>query len=227
MKRTNVAISFANIRTSRSTYYLLYDKCHSKTNTTIIPYSILLQILASQAKKQEKQEVLVKKQEKIGIGSKNRKKQELDTLLEGNLPFFFVFLQFPSTSPRGGLYLERHFNGGFFALQVWRAYIWRGLYMEGLLFGILQYIFSAQQCFIATSVPGSSLTRNLHKQPTIMKSLYLLFNYHQLVNDIVLSQEICIFEVKISFNSLLFRSCTNLESCPPKATSWICNSCDQ
>ena len=51
MKRTNVAISFANIRTSRSTYYLLYDKSHSKTNTTIIPYSILLQILASQAKK--------------------------------------------------------------------------------------------------------------------------------------------------------------------------------
>ena len=96
MKRTNVTISFANIRTSRSTYYLLYDKSHSKTNTTIIPYSILLQILASQAKKQEKQEVLVKnrrKQEqtqKIGIDSKNRKKQELDTLLEGNLPFFFV-----------------------------------------------------------------------------------------------------------------------------------------
>ena len=79
MKRTNVTISFANIRTSRSTYYLLYDKSHSKTNTTIIPYSILLQILASQAKKQEKQEVLVKKQEKIGIDSKNRnrlKKQE-------------------------------------------------------------------------------------------------------------------------------------------------------
>ena len=130
MKRTNVAISFANIRTSRSTYYLLYDKCHSKTNTTIIPYSILLQILASQAKKQEKQEVLVKKQEKIGIGSKNRKKQELDTLLEGNLPFFFVFLQFPSTSPRGGLYLEGHFNGGFFALRVWGAYTWRGFFSE-------------------------------------------------------------------------------------------------
>ena len=28
----------------------------------------------------------------------------------------------------------------FFALPVWGAYIWRGLYMEGLIFGILQYI---------------------------------------------------------------------------------------
>ena len=28
---------------------------------------------------------------------------------------------------------------GFFALRVWGAYIWRGLYMEGLIFRILQY----------------------------------------------------------------------------------------
>ena len=27
---------------------------------------------------------------------------------------------------------------GFFALRVWGAYIWRGLYMEGLIFGILR-----------------------------------------------------------------------------------------
>ena len=35
---------------------------------------------------------------------------------------------------RGGLYLEGRFNGGFFVLPVWGAYIWRGLYMEGLIF---------------------------------------------------------------------------------------------
>ena len=40
--------------------------------------------------------------------------------------------------PPGGLYLERRFNGGFFALRVLGAYIWRGVYMEGLIFGILQ-----------------------------------------------------------------------------------------
>ena len=56
--------------------------------------------------------------------------------------FYFVFEgNFPSTSPvgGGGLYLEGRFNGGVFALPVWGAYIWRGLYMEGLIFGILRY----------------------------------------------------------------------------------------
>ena len=38
------------------------------------------------------------------------------------------------TTPRGCriLYLEGQFNGGFFALPVWGAYIWGGL----LIFGI-------------------------------------------------------------------------------------------
>ena len=39
----------------------------------------------------------------------------------------------------GGLYLEEQFNGGCFALPVWEACIWRGLYIEGLIFGILRY----------------------------------------------------------------------------------------
>ena len=39
--------------------------------------------------------------------------------------FYFVFEgNFPSTSPGG------QFNGGFFALPVWGAYIWRGLFSE-------------------------------------------------------------------------------------------------
>ena len=52
--------------------------------------------------------------------------------------FYFVFEgNFSSTSPRGGLYPERQFNGGFFALPVWGgglifggAYTWRGLFSE-------------------------------------------------------------------------------------------------
>ena len=45
--------------------------------------------------------------------------------------FYFVFEgNFPSTCPPGGLYLEGRFNGGFFALRVWRAYTWRGLFSE-------------------------------------------------------------------------------------------------
>ena len=34
----------------------------------------------------------------------------------------------------GGLYLEGRFDGGFFVLGVWESYIWRGLYIEGLIF---------------------------------------------------------------------------------------------
>ena len=43
--------------------------------------------------------------------------------------FYLVFEgNFPAKyKPPGGLYLEGQFNGGFFALPVWRAYIWRGL----------------------------------------------------------------------------------------------------
>ena len=45
---------------------------------------------------------------------------------------FYIVLEgnFPSTSPMGGLYLEGRFNGGFFVLPVWGAYIWRGLFSE-------------------------------------------------------------------------------------------------
>ena len=57
--------------------------------------------------------------------------------------FCFVLLciqgQIPSTSPLWGLYSEGCFNGGFFALRFRGAYIWRGLYMDGLIFGFLRY----------------------------------------------------------------------------------------
>ena len=35
-----------------------------------------------------------------------------------------------STEGGGGSYFEARFNGGFFALQGWEAYIWRGLFSE-------------------------------------------------------------------------------------------------
>ena len=41
----------------------------------------------------------------------------------------------------GGLYSVGGFHGGFLALPIWGAYIWRVLYMEGLIFGILWYVF--------------------------------------------------------------------------------------
>ena len=56
--------------------------------------------------------------------------------------FAFFYIEFdgnqvPSTRP-GHLYLEGQFIGGFYALRFWRAYIWRGVYMEGLIFGIVR-----------------------------------------------------------------------------------------
>ena len=45
--------------------------------------------------------------------------------------FYFVFEgNFPSTSPRGGLYLEGRFNGGFFCVTCLG-----GSYLEGLIHG--------------------------------------------------------------------------------------------
>ena len=52
--------------------------------------------------------------------------------------FYFVFEGNFQVQAPGGLILEGRFNGGFFGLPVWGAYIWRGLYMEGLIFGILR-----------------------------------------------------------------------------------------
>ena len=68
--------------------------------------------------------------------------------------FYFVFeSNFPSTSPPVGLYLEGRFNGGFFASLVWGAYIWRGLYLEGLIFGILRYFNCLNSYFPSNPQP--------------------------------------------------------------------------
>ena len=41
--------------------------------------------------------------------------------------------------PPGSFYLEGRINGGFFALRVWGAYTWRGLFSEfyGIIFIII------------------------------------------------------------------------------------------
>ena len=48
--------------------------------------------------------------------------------------------QIPSTSPPGGLFSERRFNGGFFALRFSGAYTWRGLFLE--FYGICRFIMN-------------------------------------------------------------------------------------
>ena len=47
--------------------------------------------------------------------------------------FYFEFEGNSQVQAPGGLYLKGRFNGGFFALRL------GGLYLEGLIFGILRY----------------------------------------------------------------------------------------
>ena len=62
--------------------------------------------------------------------------------------FYFVLEgNFQVQSPGGGgVYLDGRFNGGFFALRVWGAYIWRGLFSE--FYGKFKKYFD-QHCYVA------------------------------------------------------------------------------
>ena len=60
--------------------------------------------------------------------------------------FYFVFEgNFPSTSSPGDYIWRGDSNGGFFALPLWGAYIWRGLFSE--FYGV-----SADQCKLLFSI---------------------------------------------------------------------------
>ena len=66
--------------------------------------------------------------------------------------FYFVFEgNFPSTSHRKGLYLEGRFDAVFL------RYRFGGLYLEGLIFGILRY--SVVEIFLLPHPAGGSYMR--------------------------------------------------------------------
>ena len=81
-------------------------------------------------------------------------------LIVGKEIYHFCFLllciwgQLPSTSPQGGLDLEGPFNRGFFALRVWGACIWRGLYME---FMVLHNIHPGHNQNVTAAFPKDKL----------------------------------------------------------------------
>ena len=71
--------------------------------------------------------------------------------------FCFVLLciqgQIPSTSPPPTPgYLEGRFNRGSFCVTILGSYIWWGLYMEGLIFGILRYLFKSDSADLTHSL---------------------------------------------------------------------------
>ena len=76
--------------------------------------------------------------------------------MEGNLPFFHCFTLYlreisKHKSP-GGLYSEGRFNGGFFALRVLGAYIWRGLFSEFYGMFIIQTLCTVMRLFKGSHV---------------------------------------------------------------------------
>ena len=77
-----------------------------------------------------------------------RLKIDLVTLIVGSKFTVFAFFYFvlegnlPNISPRGAYIWRDDLTEGFYVAGFggWGgAYIWRGLYMEGLIFGILRY----------------------------------------------------------------------------------------
>ena len=107
----------------------------------------------------------------------------LALLLEVNLPFLFCFSLYLrailQVQAPGGLYLEGRFNGGFFALPDWGTYIWRGLYMEGLIFGILRYISLATSVKMARYSFSGSIPPKFKQKPHRHKQRFGIITHNR------------------------------------------------
>ena len=85
--------------------------------------------------------------------------------------FYFVFEgNFPSTSPQGSYIWRGDLTKGFFALPVWEAYIWRGLFSK-----ILRYFktLGVGQAVAGTSSLSRSLSSNGANRAAVGLSLML------------------------------------------------------
>ena len=75
---------------------------------------------------------------------------EMEAPFDGLLLCFTLYLRAISKyNPPGrgrGVYLDGRLNGGFFALRVWVAYIWSGLFSE--FYGKFKKYFD-QHCYVA------------------------------------------------------------------------------
>ena len=106
--------------------------------------------------------------------------------------FYFVFEgKFQVQAPPGGLYSEGRLNGGFFGLRFWGADIWRGLYMEGLIFGILRYAYIYR---LNTKIRFNdtmfelysrwvSLVRQLSRQSAVLRTLRMICREFEPLTD--------------------------------------------
>ena len=70
----------------------------------------------------------------------------------------------------GGLYLEGRFNGGFFALPPWGAYIWRGLFSK--FYGIL-YVKQCKEVIDVREDAAQTKDNTLNTNTPVPTTLWL------------------------------------------------------
>ena len=81
--------------------------------------------------------------------------------------FYLVFEGNFQVQAPGGLYMEGRFNGRFFALQVWGAYIWKGLIHGGAYFRNFMVFWRCSLCFLFTpKTLCMNIDFKLRKQPS-------------------------------------------------------------
>ena len=116
--------------------------------------------------------------------------------------------------------MEGRFNGGFFALPLWGAYLWRGLYTEGHIFGILRYSFNLYIIIIMKNkLLGPKINVLLNR---IQKSTISNYSKHRTnIFSITIT-----FRAIIRFNDSNMKILNNLSTRPSVRVHWVaCGTC--
>ena len=85
--------------------------------------------------------------------------------------FYFVFKSNCQVQAPGGLIFGGtiNFNGEFFTLRVWGAYIWRGLHTEGLIFRkFMVFLFAQRKKIIKKCGPKEAKSTSLFSRIKII-----------------------------------------------------------
>ena len=75
-------------------------------------------------------------------------------------------------------------EGGFLRYRFGGAYIWRGLYMEGLTFGILQYFSLFSNCSIVSQIPINSQAKNSSIYVVIVRKWWRFYSRISLISNL-------------------------------------------
>ena len=139
------------------------------------------------------------------------------TLIDGSKCTFFALFHsvfegnFPSTSCRVAYIWRGDLTVFFFfALPVWGAYIWRGLYMEGLIFGILRYF-----------CPKWGKWKKVSAGRVLLLSLKLKKSNKEVKKSHLLSISAFNFPLFTSFQELDLSAETLIKNITPREDEWL------